>query len=30
VDCRLHQMGIGLAFGTDRAVYWVQDFATPL
>jgi uncharacterized protein YkwD len=30
MDCRLHQMGIGLAFGANRTTYWVQDFATPL
>jgi uncharacterized protein YkwD len=29
MDCRLHQMGIGLAFSPDRTPYWVQDFATP-
>ena len=29
MDCRLHQMGIGLAFGVGRTPYWVQDFATP-
>jgi uncharacterized protein YkwD len=29
MDCRLHQMGIGLAFASDRTPYWVQDFATP-
>ena len=28
MDCKLHQMGIGLAFDGDEA-YWVQDFATP-
>jgi uncharacterized protein YkwD len=30
MDCDLHQMGIGLAFASDRTPYWVQDFATPL
>jgi uncharacterized protein YkwD len=29
LDCRLHQMGIGLALDGDRMTYWVQDFATP-
>ncbi|MEV6633095.1 CAP domain-containing protein [Actinoplanes sp. NPDC051470] len=29
MDCKLHQMGIGLAFDSDRTPYWVQDFATP-
>jgi uncharacterized protein YkwD len=29
MDCRLRQMGIGLAFSGDREPYWVQDFATP-
>jgi len=29
MDCRLEQMGIGLAFASDRTPYWVQDFATP-
>jgi uncharacterized protein YkwD len=29
MDCRLHQMGVGLAFSSDRTPYWVQDFATP-
>jgi uncharacterized protein YkwD len=29
MDCDLHQMGIGLAFASDRTPYWVQDFATP-
>ncbi|MBM2620191.1 CAP domain-containing protein [Actinoplanes sp. LDG1-06] len=29
LDCRLHQMGIGLAISGDRTPYWVQDFATP-
>ncbi|MEV4640995.1 CAP domain-containing protein [Actinoplanes sp. NPDC049548] len=30
MDCRLHQVGLGLAFSPDRTPYWVQDFATPL
>ncbi|MCU7728063.1 CAP domain-containing protein [Actinoplanes sp. KI2] len=30
LDCRLHQMGIGLAIGRGRTAYWVQDFATPM
>ncbi|GAA0568772.1 hypothetical protein GCM10010172_61340 [Paractinoplanes ferrugineus] len=29
LDCRLHQMGIGLAISRDHTTYWVQDFATP-
>ncbi|GIM93117.1 CAP domain-containing protein [Paractinoplanes toevensis] len=29
MDCRLHQMGVGLAVTGDRTTYWVQDFATP-
>ncbi|HEX5198879.1 CAP domain-containing protein [Paractinoplanes rhizophilus] len=29
LDCRLHQMGIGLAIARDDTAYWVQDFATP-
>lgn len=29
MDCRLDQMGIGLAFAPDDTPYWVQDFATP-
>ncbi|GIF25877.1 uncharacterized protein YkwD [Actinoplanes tereljensis] len=29
MDCRLHQMGAGLAVTRDRTTYWVQDFATP-
>jgi uncharacterized protein YkwD len=29
MDCRLHQMGIGIAFSGDKETYWVQDFATP-
>lgn len=29
MDCRLHQVGLGLAFADDRTPYWVQDFATP-
>jgi uncharacterized protein YkwD len=29
MDCRLHQMGVGLAFAGDDEPYWVQDFATP-
>jgi uncharacterized protein YkwD len=29
MDCQLQQMGIGLAFASDRTPYWVQDFATP-
>lgn len=28
MDCRLEQMGIGLAFAGDGTPYWVQDFAT--
>jgi uncharacterized protein YkwD len=30
LDCRLHQMGIGLALSGDGTPYWVQDFATPM
>jgi len=30
MDCQLEQMGIGLAFDSDRTPYWVQDFATPM
>ena len=29
LDCRLDQMGVGLALAGDRTAYWVQDFATP-
>lgn len=29
LDCRLREVGIGLAFSADRTPYWVQDFATP-
>ena len=29
LDCRLHQVGLGLAFSADRTPYWVQNFATP-
>jgi uncharacterized protein YkwD len=29
MDCKLDQMGIGLAFAPDRTPYWVQDFGTP-
>ncbi|WP_198170721.1 CAP domain-containing protein [Actinoplanes awajinensis] len=29
LDCKLDQMGIGLALGHDKTPYWVQDFATP-
>lgn len=29
LDCKLDQMGVGLAIDTDRTPYWVQDFATP-
>jgi uncharacterized protein YkwD len=29
LDCRLHEMGVGLAIARDRTPYWVQDFATP-
>lgn len=28
MDCRLHEVGVGLAFAGDRTPYWVQDFAT--
>lgn len=30
MDCRLRQMGVGLALAGDRTPYWVQDFATPM
>jgi uncharacterized protein YkwD len=30
MDCRLHQMGVGLALSGDHTPYWVQDFATPM
>jgi uncharacterized protein YkwD len=30
IDCRLRQMGIGLALAGDGTPYWVQDFATPV
>ncbi|WP_305788907.1 CAP domain-containing protein [Symbioplanes lichenis] len=29
MDCKLQQVGLGLAFAPDRTPYWVQDFATP-
>ncbi len=29
MDCRFQEMGIGLAFGSDKESYWVQDFGTP-
>ena len=29
LDCRLDQMGVGLAIAKDDTPYWVQDFATP-
>lgn len=29
LDCRLGQMGVGLALAADDTPYWVQDFATP-
>jgi uncharacterized protein YkwD len=29
LDCRLDEMGVGLAFDADDTTYWVQDFATP-
>ncbi|MFD1369525.1 CAP domain-containing protein [Actinoplanes sichuanensis] len=29
LDCRLDQMGVGLALAADDTPYWVQDFATP-
>ncbi|MEV6303608.1 CAP domain-containing protein [Actinoplanes sp. NPDC051861] len=29
LDCRLDEMGVGLAFDDDDTPYWVQDFATP-
>jgi uncharacterized protein YkwD len=30
MDCRLDQMGVGLAIAGDHTPYWVQDFATPM
>lgn len=30
LDCRLNQMGVGLAIARDHTPYWVQDFATPM
>lgn len=29
VDCRLDEMGVGLALSSDGTPYWVQEFATP-
>ena len=30
LDCKLHQMGVGLAIAArPTPPYWVQDFATP-
>lgn len=29
LDCRLRQVGVGLAFDVDHTAYWVQDFASP-
>jgi uncharacterized protein YkwD len=29
LDCRLDQMGVGLALAADDTPYWVQEFATP-
>ncbi|WIM93675.1 CAP domain-containing protein [Actinoplanes oblitus] len=29
LDCKLDQMGVGLALDRDDTPYWVQDFATP-
>lgn len=29
LDCRLDQVGLGLALGSGDTPYWVQDFATP-
>lgn len=29
MDCRLREVGLGLAFAADRTPYWVQNFATP-
>jgi uncharacterized protein YkwD len=29
LDCKLDQMGVGLALDHERTPYWVQDFATP-
>ncbi|GAA2882586.1 hypothetical protein Acy02nite_04830 [Actinoplanes cyaneus] len=30
LNCRLHQMGIGLAINAKRVPYWVQELASPL
>jgi uncharacterized protein YkwD len=29
LDCRLREMGLGLAYDRRHRPYWVQDFATP-
>ncbi|MEU4428306.1 CAP domain-containing protein [Actinoplanes sp. NPDC024001] len=29
LDCRLDEVGVGLAIARDDTPYWVQDFATP-
>jgi len=29
MDCRLHEVGLGLALADDHTAYWVQDLATP-
>ncbi|WP_328476520.1 CAP domain-containing protein [Actinoplanes sp. NBC_00393] len=29
LDCRLDEVGVGLAIARDDTTYWVQDFATP-
>ncbi|BCY12297.1 CAP domain-containing protein [Actinoplanes sp. L3-i22] len=29
LDCKLDQIGVGLAIDGDKTPYWVQDFATP-
>jgi uncharacterized protein YkwD len=28
MDCRLREMGVGLAYARDHTPYWVQDFGT--
>jgi uncharacterized protein YkwD len=29
VDCRLTELGVGVAVGGSYRVYWTQDFGTP-
>jgi len=30
LNCRLRNLGVGLAYAADHQSYWTQDFATPL